>query len=1017
MSFFAPLHVRSGYSFLQSGLTIEKIKNSIKKNDYFGCGLADLNNLHGLHEFLDAMKAINKPCALGMEILLDNNSISLFIKNEVGYRNLLKINYAIQKEELTLETLKEHSEGLIAIIETKYGDFKEQFDSLEELKFAKYLINISEIYMDDFYLGVEITSKDDIVFANKVREFASKFTYKTIAFPRIKYVGKNDAIVIDILNAIRDESIELSIKKKEGQEYFWEEKLYQKVYTNQEIESTTDIIKQSEFNLDIKRGTLLKLSNHPGEDLTEKCYKSLLEKKLKNEEYETRLDYELSVIDNMGYSNYFLLVQDYINHARNRGIVVGPGRGSAAGSLVSYLLGITEVDPLKYNLSFERFLNPNRKTMPDIDVDFMDIKREEVVEYVRHKYGQNKVANIATFQRIMAKQSLRDIQRVYKYPENHINKLCKSLPKQEKDQKEITLAEAYKKGGPFKELVDSDKYFIEIVGLASKIEGLPRQSGMHAAGIVINNEPLDDVLPVNIDFSGNYITQFEMGYLEQEGFLKMDFLSLRNLTVIDLAVKLINLHHKDAKLIPESIPFDTPEAIDIIKNRHTMGVFQLESAGMKRAIKILKPTTFDDIVALIALFRPGPMDQIKDYADKKEGKKKITYISNALESILSSTYGVIIYQEQVSKIAEVMAGFTPGEADVFRRAISKKVKEKILSAKTQFISGSIKNGYSEKEANDVFNLIVKFANYGFNKSHSVVYSMIACRLAYLKAHYPLEFYSAILQIGSSVDDSKFNEYITELKARNFKVYPPNINESELVFTVKQDGLLFPLSSIHGVNLVMNQNILLEREKGKFVDLFDFVTRMYEYKISENQVLALINSGALDSLNPSRATMRVSLKGAMQFAQLNHSETGQLSMGIMESLKPALTTMKDDPLENLDLEYETIGIMLSDNPLRYKKDILDNKGATSIIEIEDMDTCVVAGIIKSKKNIATKKGDTMSYVKIFDETGEIEVTVFPRVYNECYAFLEKNKTVLVSGKIQKDDEDLAILADQIELLED
>ena len=1017
MAIFAPIHIKSGYSFLQSGLTIEKIVSSLKKNDYYGAALADLNCLYGVHEFTDALAKINKPSCIGMEVSLGDDFISLFVKSEEGYRNLLKINTAIQQEKFDQKVLEENASGLIAVVESKYGTFKEIFDEKDDQPISKWLFKLSEAFNDNFYIGIEVTSKEDIEYAKKVRKYAINHIYKTVAFPRIKYVKKDDAIVIDILNAIRDESIQLDVKEKIGQEYFMVETDYKKIYTTSEIDATREIVNSCKFDLNIKRGTLLKLSNRPGEELTEICCKQLLKLKLQTPEYTDRLDYELSVIDKMGYSNYFLLVQDYVEHAKKSGILVGPGRGSAAGSLVSYLLNITEVDPIKYNLSFERFLNPNRKTMPDIDVDFMDIRRDEVVEYVRRKYGRDKVANIVTFQRIMARQALRDIQRVYKYPTNHIDKICKSLPKEDKDKKEITLRDAYKKGEAFKKLVDSDKYFLEIVSLASKIEGLPRQAGMHAAGIVINDEPLENALPITIDLLGNSTTQYEMNYLEQEGFLKMDFLSLRNLTIIDLAVKLINLNHPEAKLKADNLPYDTPEVFEIIRNRHTMGVFQLESAGMKRAIKILKPNCFDDVVALLALFRPGPMDNIQDYANRKEGKTKVTYISPSLESVLKPTFGIIIYQEQISKIAEIMAGFTAGEADIFRRAISKKVKAKILEEQGRFIKGSIINGYSEKEATNVFNHILKFANYGFNKSHSVVYSVIACRLAYLKAHYPLEFYSAILQIGSSAIDSKFNEYVTELKQRNFTIYSPNINESQMVFSIKEGGLLFPLSSIHGVNNQMVNNILIEREKGPFKDLYDFVSRMYEYKITESQLKALVDSGALDVLYPSRKSMILSLKGAMQFAQLNHNDDGQSSLGILESLKPKINDAKDDPLENLNAEYETIGIMLSDNPLRYKKDLLTDKDVSPIIELEEFGNATIAGMIKTKKLISTKKSETMAYIKLFDETGEIEVTVFPRVYQECYQFLEKNKFVLIKGKIESDSEDKSMIADSIELLEE
>lgn len=1017
MSNFAPLHIISCYTFLQSGLTIEKIAASVAKQNYFGMGITDKEVLYGAHEFCDGAEKIKKPYVIGCEIKINNDNISLFVKSEEGYRNLLKILYHIQKEDFDLKILKTYSKDLIAVIETKYGDFRKNFLEMDkDLEFAHYLIQIADSFNEDFYLGIEATSREDISYANEVRKFTEKFPYKCVAFPRIRYAKKDDAIVIDIVSAIADDQ-KLDIKKKDGFEYFMDEKDYAKIYTKSELQNTIEIVKCSTFNLKEKRGTLLKYSENSFDELKENCYSALDKYNVNDQEHIQRLDYELGIINQMGYCNYFLLVQDYVKYAKENEILVGPGRGSAAGSLVSYLLNITEIDPLKYNLQFERFLNPARKTMPDIDVDFMDIRRDDMVQYMRNKYGQNRVANIVTFQRIMARKSLRDIASVYGYPDNHITFLIKALPK-DNENKEITLREAYKKVERFRKIVDSDPYFLEIVSLASKIEGLPRQDGMHAAGVVINEDPLENSLPVTIDPFGNYIAQYEMNYLEEEGFLKMDFLSLRNLTVLDLCVKLVNQKYPDANLNPYTLPYDEEGIFDLIRDRQTMGIFQLESAGMKRAIKILKPNCFDDIVALLALFRPGPMDSIKLYASRKEGKSKPNYISPALEEILAPTYGIIVYQEQINKIAQVMAGFSPAEADVFRRAISKKVKEKILAAEKQFIAGSMKNGYSEKVSHQVFNHILKFANYGFNKSHSVVYSIIACRLTYLKLHYPLEFYSSILQVGSSVKDPKFNEYISEMKRRNFTIYPPNINQSTLLFTVKEDGLLFPLSSIHGVNVAMSSNVITERKIRPFSDFYDFILRMYEYKISEKEISAYINSGALDCLCSSRASMRLSLKGGLQFAQLNYREDGQLSMGIMESLKPKMSMIDDDPIENLNLEYNTIGIMLSDNPIKYKKASLDDKNVISITDIDVGETVSIAGLIKSKKTISTKKGESMAFIKVFDETSEIEITIFPRTYSECFSFLETNKFVLITGKVEGDDEDeLSILADSVTLLED
>ena len=914
-----------------------------------------------------------------------------------------------------INKVKELSEGLAVVISTQNDALKQSLLE-DENSFALKLAKLTRGF-DHFYLGLDVTSEENYV--KTIREFAFSHGYKLLAFPSIKYIKKEDAIVLEMMKAIDTKEV-LEIKSLEGDEYFKTPEEIAKLYTEEEIKNVEELAKLVNFEFVVPRGKMISWFKETGKNsdelIRELALQGLKEKGKTEQKYIDRINFELDTIKKMGYSDYFLIVHDYIEYAKTHDIAVGPGRGSASGSLVSYALGITVPDPLEYNLLFERFLNPARQTMPDIDVDFSDIHREDVVNYIREKYGVSRVARIMAIQKLGAKAALNDVGRIFNY-EKHDIELFTKLIKDEKDDK-LSLREIYKTNAQFRDLVNNDKYYLEIVTLASKIEGLPRQAGMHAAGIVLNNEPLENALPVTVDFQGNYITQYEMGYLEQEGFLKMDFLSLRNLTIIALCVDLVNKNHPEAKLTPTSIPYDSKEAIEIIKNRHTMGVFQLESQGMKRAIKILKPNCFDDIVALVSLFRPGPMDQIKLYSEIKEGKKPITFISDALSEVLRPTNGIIIFQEQVNSIAQVMAGFSPSEADIFRRAISKKDKEKILKAKEQFVEGSISNGYSEKETLDVFNLILKFANYGFNKSHAVVYSIIACRLAYLKAHYPLEFYAAILEIGSSVTDSKFNEYVTEMKQRNFKIHKPNINESSLIFTIKEDGLLFPLNAIHGVNVRLNSDVISEiRNNGPFKDFFDFVLRMYDYKITETQVKAYIASGALDTLYPSRASMKASLKGALQFAELNHNENGQLSMGIMESLKPAMTNVMDNPIENLNDEYDTIGIMLSDNPLRYKKDLLNDKNVTPIVEIQEKGNFTIAGIIKTKKVIKTKKDESMAFIKIFDETGEMEVTVFSRVYVDCYSFTEKNKFVLIKGKVETDDEDISMIADSVELLEE
>ena len=1011
MSKFAPIHVVSGYSFLKSGLTLKKIQTAIEKNDYFGVGLTDENVMHGFPPFAHLCEDKGLPYILGLSINIDNNLLVVYAINDEGYHNLINITIAVQKDELNFSFLKENSQGLIGVLETNYGYFKETFLELEKVdtSFTKYLLEISKIFGDNFYLGIEVTSRDEVKYANKVRKFANEYTYQCVALPRVLYLKKEDAIVLDIVYAINYGE---HLKKKEqiGQSYFMKEADYHKIYTETEIENTNKIILANQLKLISNRGSMLHYDSEDSDSLLrEMTYSSLNKLGLdKDERYTTRLDYELDIIKSMGYSDYFLLVQDYVNWAKNNDILVGPGRGSAAGALVGYLLNITEVDPLLYDLQFERFLNPNRSTMPDIDVDFMDIRRDDVIQYMRDKYGNHRVANIVAFQTIGAKQSLRDIGRVYEIPEIHISLLSKNIPN------DYTLGKAYKEIEEFKKLCDSDEYFKSIVSLAGKIEGLPRQASLHAAGILLNNIDMEKALPISIDLNDNYVTQYEFKYLEEQGFLKMDFLGIRNLTTVSYCVDLINAHHPELHLDKNHILFDTKEVYDLIRTGQVIGLFQIETPVMKRGIQIIKPTCFNDVVALLALNRPGPMEYLGSYAKRRDGKEKIYYISDDLKEILSSTYGIIVYQEQINQIATKIAGMTPGESDLFRRAISKKDQKVLASRKDQFIKGCISKGYSQKVANDIFNHIAKFANYGFNKSHSVAYAILTCRMAYLKANYPLEFYSAILQTGST-SDTKFGEYIAEMRKRKIKILPPSINHSSMLFDVHDDALLFPFSAIHGLNVIAAKNIIEERKKGLFTDFFNFVIRMFAYKINEAQILALINSGAFDELYSSRASMRASVKSALQYAELNYREDGQMNLGISAITPPTMNVEEDRSIDNLDFEYDALGIMLSSNPLDFKKDKLDKLGVQHINEANHYGTAKIAGVIKSIKITKTKKGEQMAIINIYDQTGDLEIVIFPRVFDVAKGYLVKNNIVIITGRFETRNDELSFFADTVETL--
>ncbi len=985
---FAPLHLISGYSFLKSGLTIEHIKKAIKKYDYFGAALCDINVMHGLFKFAKMMKEnLNKPYLCGVSIKIKNYDFCLYCINETGYRNLCIISSFIEDEDKVINYLDSNHKGIIGILSTSEDNTKNQFEEVNDslINNIKFLSNL----VDDFYIGIDMSNELDNQINEKIRRFAENFTYLCIAFPKILYLEKSDAIVLELVNAIDEEKV-IDIKELEGNNCFFEISYYENQYKQDELDNITKIFNQNEFNMLIKRGEMLSYPcNDPIVKLKEDTFNKLKELGLDNNEtYVNRLNYELEIIISMGFSDYFLIVSDYVNFAISNNILVGPGRGSAAGSLVAYLLNITKIDPLKYNLLFERFLNPSRKKMPDIDIDFMDTRRDEVISYLKDKYGINQVANIITFSTILAKQSLRDIGRIYNFNNRDIDLLSKRLlnPK-------LSLRESYKQTKVFKDLIDSDKYYLNIVSLASKIENLPRQSGLHAAGIILNNTPIEYSLPIIKDFENNYISQYEMDDLQQQGYLKMDLLGLRNLTIISDCVDLINKTY-NLNLDKFNLPYDDEKIFKIIQENKTMGLFQLESSGMKNAISILKPSCFNDIVALLALFRPGPMESIPIYARRKEGKEKTTYISDDLKDILKETYGIIVYQEQIILIAQKMANFSLAKADIFRDAISKKKYDEIKMMQQDFIKGATENGYSYQVASDVFDHILKFASYGFNKSHSVGYSIIACQMAYLKAYYPLCFYQTILKASNTTNDAKFLDYVEEMNLNNIHLIKPDINKSDDSFIIEGNDLLFPLSLIKGVNKESIKGIINNRnEYGLYKDFLDFMIRSYQYKISETQYNKLIDSGALDSLNPSRASLKASISSFMQYASIINNEKGQISLDVDMLPPPLLAKINDDPIENLENEYDVLGIMISNNPLKYKKDLLIKENVISISDALKLNKAKVCGIIKSIKTIQTKKQTPMAFIKIFDETNEMELTAFSDTYQNNISLFVKNNIIV------------------------
>lgn len=984
---YLPLHVSSGNSFLRSALTLSRIGGLANKYKFPFLSVSDYGTCSGFPEVYKMAKTIGAKPIFGMDVEIEGNLFALFVQNETGYKNLLLIDCLFSEEKLTLAFFKEHSDGLSIVLACEQSFLHEIYRTQAE-EIPARLRELSSAF-SSFRLGIPYLPNEKS-FVSFLRNFVEKYPYSTIAFPHVLYEKKEDAITLLILKAI-SESQTLEQKEENGDNYLLSQEEADSFFTKKERDETFNLAKETEgFAFIKKRGGLLVFPNPLGvssEEYLKKLAFEGLEKKNPNygEEYRTRLEYELQVIASMGYADYFLLVQDYVNYARSVGITVGPGRGSGAGSLVSYALDIVTPDPIKHGLLFERFLNPERQSMPDIDVDFADIRRDEVFVYLQEKYGADRVSHIATTQTLKAKAAINDIGRVYNYESRQIDLLRKSV------DESMDLRDNYRKNARFRKLVDSDRYYLQIVSLAAKIEGLPRQGGLHAAGAIINDKPLEQCLPIRDDPLVGYVSQFEKDYLEDQGFLKMDLLALRNLTTIDHALENIR-KTQGVVLNYRDIPSEDKDAIALIASGKTVGLFQLDTASSGRAIRTLHPEDFNDVVALMALNRPGPMDYIPNYAKRKAGKERITYLNPCLENILSPTYGIIVYQEQIMQMVQVLAGFSYGQADLFRRAISKKDSAKLESLKTSFIAGCLKMGRSEKTAQDAFSLILRFADYGFNKSHSVCYAILACQMAYLKLRYPEEFYCALL------DDCKLSEpqVLSEIKASSIRLSLPLINEATTRFEAKGKRILLPISCIKGIQTNFVNAILNERmEHGLFEDYFSFVSRMYRKGLNEATLLKLIDAGCFDELDKRRGALRLASKSALKYAEVVSSFEDQPSLFPLEFEKPEIVEIEENRLIDLSQEKDALGIMVSGSPLESKKERIQELGLLPLSCLQDeAKKGKLAAIVGSIKTIITRKGTKMAFLRVYDDASEAEFTLFEEAYNASYPALNEGSLVIV-----------------------
>ena len=972
---FVHLNTKSGYSFFNSTLRLDDIINS--NNDYIS--LVDNSAMFMTLELFK--KAKDKKIIIGMEVNvsdenLESHPLVLLAKGLEGYKTLCRLTRNISGSNnyiLSFDELQNYKDNIIAILPSSRAN-----NVLG--KIAKY----KDVF-SDFYVGLEYYDSSDINLISNIRSLNVK-----------RVVLTNDTIKENDLESLKIlKCIELGITLNELNYEFKvtsiDDESYLSMFSDEEINETENIAKRCVFNVFDLKGHLYNIKIEDKENYFKAlCYKGLEKRGCYTQKYIDRLEYELGIITKMGFTNYFLVVQDYVRFAKQNDILVGPGRGSAAGSLVAYVLGITNVDPLKYNLLFERFLNPERVTMPDIDLDFVDEKREQVIDYLVDKYGFEHVSHVIAFQTFGARQAIRDVAKVYGLSLVEVDMISKRIPSIYRDNK---LIEIYNNFYSFKAFINSKDIYRQILKTAMKIEGLPRQTTLHAAGIIISDEPLYEVCPVYL--SGNtLVSQYDKDYIEDIGLLKMDILALKNLTTIEDTIRLIG---KPVDLSEKIL--DDSHIYDLIRSTLTSGVFQLESGGMKKAIRTLKPTCFEDVVALLALFRPGPMENIPEYALIKEGKKKATYIDDCLKDILEPTYGIIIYQEQIMQILTKMAGFSLGKADLARRAIGKKNEQLLISIRSEFIEGSIKNHHSEEVANKVFDLIYKFANYGFNKAHSVSYAMISCEMAYLKYYYRVEFFTSLLNnsLGNIQSLAKLDDYVYEINRLNIKILLPDINKSKYEFSVEDNNIRFALSSISGLNNLVVSNILKERKEGNFKSFLDFVVRMQKYKISSAILNVLINSGCFDNLvykledkTYSREALRNAIEVSLHYGSMIGSED-QLQFSDFIT-KPSINECENDELRNFNLEYMCLGIALSISPVfKYKDNSFDSLKHLSRRNVKLL-VCV-----SDFRVIKTKKGNYMGIAKVFDDTSFGEVVLFDEAFQKFNNLFKLNEYLVIEGE--------------------
>ena len=1062
---FTHLHVHTEYSLLDGSSKIKEIVSRAKELGMDSLAITDHGVMYGVIEFYKAAKKEGIKPIIGCEVYVAPGSrfdkeishgddryyhLVLLAENDEGYNNLMKIvskgfvEGFYYKPRVDYEVLRTYSKGIICLSACLAGEVQRYLarEMYEEAKEAA--LKYQEIFgKGNYFLEMQDHGIAEQRLVNQQLLRLSKETgIPLVATNDVHYTLESDAQAHDILLCIQTGKTvadEDRMRYDGGQYYLKSPKEMEELfpYAKEALKNTHDIANRCNVNIEFGVTKLPKYEVPKGYDswsyLNYLCKKGF-EKRYPNrqDELQSRLEYELNTIKTMGYVDYFLIVWDFINYAKENNIMVGPGRGSAAGSIVSYCLGITDIDPIRYSLIFERFLNPERVSMPDIDVDFCYVNRQNVIDYVVDKYGKDRVVQIVTFGTMAAKGVIRDVGRALDFPYSLRDSIAKMIP----FEIGMTIEKALKINPEFRNLYESDEQVKYLIDMSMRLEGLPRHTSMHAAGVVISQKAVDEYVPLSRSSDGSITTQYVMTELEELGLLKMDFLGLRTLTVIQDAVKLINKRDDVEEFAIENISYDDEQVFELIGTGKTDGIFQLESQGMKNFMKELKPNNLEDVIAGISLYRPGPMDFIPKYLKGKKEPDKITYDCPQLEPILKPTYGCIVYQEQVMQIVRELAGYTLGRSDLVRRAMAKKKSDVMEQERKNFIYGNEKEnvpgcialGIDEKIANKIYDEMIDFAKYAFNKSHAAGYAVVSYQTAYLKCHYPVEFMAALMT--SVLDNSsKVSEYIMTCKSMGIEILPPDINEGESEFSVCKDGIRYGLSAIKNLGRPVIEAIVNERtERGKFKDINDFIERMSGKEVNKRTMESFIKSGAFDSFKANRRQMMMVYSSIMDNVTNNRKKNFAGQMSLFDIVEDDMKSDFEIKLPNvseytkqeiLSFEKEVLGVYVSGHPLEeyqgmiqknvtaYTKDfVMDEE--TQLAKVEDKSYAVIGGIITGKKVKATKNGKMMAFVTIEDLFGTMEVIIFPKDYEVNSRLLIEDSKVFVCGRASIGEEDMGRL---------